>query len=163
MNFSGLPRMLGALLVLCVLGLSVPAEAEAEVSRSLGQTIYVPAYSHIYYGIKESRELFLTVTLSIRNTDPMHPLILRSVQYYNTQGAKLREYVTSPVKIPPLGTAEYIIKQFDKEGGSGANFLLQWDSTASVTDPIVEAIMVGSDSQGVSFLTRGQVIEERTN
>lgn len=160
MNFSGLPRMLGALLMLCVIGLSVPVRAE--VSRSLGQTVYVPAYSHIYYGIKESRELFLTVTLSIRNTDPRHPLILRSVQYFNTQGAKLREYVNSPVMIPPMGTAEYIIKQFDKEGGSGANFLLRWDSTTSVTDPITEAIMIGSDSQGVSFLTRGQVIEERT-
>jgi hypothetical protein len=160
MNFFGISRITSTILVLFVLGLAAPASAE--VSRSLGQTIYVPAYSHIYYGIKESRELFLTVTLSIRNTDPRHPLILRSVQYFNTQGAKLREYVEAPVKIPPLGTAEYIIKQFDKEGGSGANFLLRWDSTASVTDPIAEAIMVGSDSQGVSFLTRGQVIEERT-
>ena len=136
--------------------------AAAEVHRSRGQVVYVPAYSHIYHGIKENLPFYLTVTLSIRNTDPKNALVLKSVQYYDTEGKMLREYVPTQVPVGPLATKEFIIKQFDKEGGSGANFLLTWESGAPVTDPIVEAVMIGTSSnQGISFLTSGQVIEEK--
>ena len=42
---------------------------------SVGQTIYVPAYSHIYSGNRE-RPFLLTVTLSIRNIDPTHKITI---------------------------------------------------------------------------------------
>jgi len=138
------------------------APAAAEVHRSKGQTVYVPAYSHIYHGVKQPTPFYLTVTLSIRNTDPRNSLVLKSVRYYDTDGKMLREYVSQPVLVAPLGTKEFVIMQFDKEGGSGANFLLDWESASPVTDPIVEAVMIGTSSnQGISFLTDGQVIEEK--
>jgi len=151
-----------SLLPALLLALLLPAApAAADVHRSKGQTVYVPAYSHIYHGIKKPTPFYLTVTLSIRNTDPRNPLVLKSVRYYDTEGKMLREYTPTPVLVPPLGTKEFIIMQFDKEGGSGANFLLDWKSTAPVTNPIVEAVMIGTSSnQGISFLTDGQVIEE---
>ncbi|MCP4148740.1 MAG: DUF3124 domain-containing protein [bacterium] len=43
-----------------------------------GQTIYVPAYSHIYSGSAE-RPFLLTVIISIRNTDPKHRIELTVV------------------------------------------------------------------------------------
>ena len=42
---------------------------------SVGQTIYFPAYSHIYSGNRE-RPFLLTVTLSIRNIDPTHKITI---------------------------------------------------------------------------------------
>lgn len=151
-----------ALSLALALAILAAGPAAADVNRSLGQVVYVPAYSHIYHGIKKPTPFYLAVTLSIRNTDPRNSLVLKSVRYYDTDGAMLREYVTAPVKVGPLATKEFIIMQFDKEGGSGANFLLTWESDTPVTDPIVEAVMIGTSSnQGISFLTDGQVIEER--
>ncbi|MBU2627056.1 MAG: DUF3124 domain-containing protein, partial [Proteobacteria bacterium] len=45
------------------------SHADEKKELSYGQTIYVPAYSHIYIGDRE-RPFLLTVTLSIRNIDP---------------------------------------------------------------------------------------------
>ena len=149
------------LLTLALLAL-LAGPAAADMHRSRGQVIYVPAYSHIYHGIKKPTPFYLAVTLSIRNTDPKHELLLTSVQYYDTDGKMLREFVPSPVTVGPMATKEFIIMQFDKEGGSGANFLLTWEAGTLVTDPIAEAVMIGTSSnQGISFLTDGQVIEEK--
>lgn len=156
--------MRNALKLLLALALlaALAAPAAADIHRSRGQVIYVPAYSHIYHGIKQPTPFYLAVTLSIRNTDPKHSLVLTSVQYYDTDGKMLRELVPSPLTVGPMATKEFIIMQFDKEGGSGANFLLAWEAGAPVTDPIAEAVMIGTSSnQGISFLTDGQVVEEK--
>ena len=44
-----------------------------EAVHTVGQKIYVPAYSHIYYQ-NQKRRYPLAVTLSIRNTDEQHTL-----------------------------------------------------------------------------------------
>ncbi len=67
--------------------------AQENIELSKGQTIYVPAYSHIYTGNKESPSL-LAVTLSIRNTDPSHLIKVLSVDYYETQGTLLKKYIS---------------------------------------------------------------------
>jgi hypothetical protein len=59
--------------------------ASENVGLSDGQTIYVPAYSHIYSGNKET-PFSLTVTLSIRNIDRHHNIKIVLVDYYETQG-----------------------------------------------------------------------------
>ena len=50
-----------------------PSYAGENSGLSDGQSIYVPAYSHIYSGNKE-RPFLLTVTLSIRNVNPKHSI-----------------------------------------------------------------------------------------
>ncbi len=46
---------------------------------AMGQTIYVPVYSHIYHNNRQ--EIFnLAATLSIRNTDLEQPIIITSVR-----------------------------------------------------------------------------------
>lgn len=125
---------------------------------SKGQLIYVPAYSHIYSGDRE-RPFLLTVTLSIRNIDPDHQIKITLVDYYETQGKLLKKYIDKPTTLGPLESLRYVIPEKDKSGGSGANFIVKWQSDIFVNPPIVETIMIGAQNQqGVSFTSRGQEI-----
>lgn len=127
-----------------------------------GQTIYVPAYSHIYYQDRE-RVINLTITLSIRNTDPRHAIRIDSVQYYDANGQLLRNEVAAPLLLAPLATLEFVVEEEDTSGGSGASFLVQWRSDVQPTAPVVEAVMISAAStQGISFVSVGRVIEELT-
>jgi hypothetical protein len=135
--------------------------AEEVSGLSAGQSIYVPAYSHIYTGNRE-QPFLLTVTLSIRNIDPEHPIKIIAADYFETQGTLLKKFIDTPVTLKPLGSLRYIIPQKDKSGGSGANFIVRWESGQSgqsVNPPIAESIMIGTQSQqGISFTSRGRVI-----
>ncbi len=144
-------------LTICLL---VPLHLYAEGKKGLsnGQKIYAPAYSHIYIGNKE-RPFLLTVTLSIRNTDPKNPIKIFVIDYYQSQGKLLVKYLNDPVILNPLGSLRYIIPERDKAGGSGANFIVEWKSERYVNPPIIETIMIGTKGQqGISFTSRGQVI-----
>ncbi len=134
------------------------AYADEAMILSKGQTIYVPAYSHIYSGDRE-RPFLLTVTVSIRNIDPKQPIKITTVDYYETQGNLLKKLMETPVTLKPLESIRYVIPEKDKAGGSGANFIVEWKSDKLVNPPIVESIMIGTQSQqGVSFTSRGQAI-----
>ncbi len=127
--------------------------------HSQGQTIYVPAYSHIYFGNRE-RPLLLSVTLSIRNIDPQHKMTVTAVEYYKTEGAFVRHFLEQPVEVPPLGSIRYVVNENDNTGGSGANFIVKWQAEKKINPPIAETVMIGTQSQlGISFSSRGEVIE----
>ncbi len=122
------------------------------------QTVYIPAYSHIYHGNKET-PLLLSVTLSIRNVDPNHSLTISAVNYHETQGALVKEYLQEPLVLGPFGSERFVVPQKDTTGGSGANFIVQWHSEKPINPPIVESVMIGTQSQlGISFTSRGQAI-----
>ena len=112
--------------------------------QSLGQLLYLPIYSHIWHGEADSKgqpmKTLVSISVSIRNTDPAKPIRISSAQYYDTDGRTLREYVTSPRTIGPMGTYEIFVPRSDDTGGSGANFLISWKSDAPVSPPIVEGI-----------------------
>jgi len=136
----------------------LPVNADEKIGLSDGQTIYVPVYSHIYSGNKE-KPFLLTVTLSIRNIDPKHQIKITIVDYFETQGKRLKKHLDKPVILNPLESLRYIIPERDKSGGSGANFIVEWESDKFVNPPIVESIMIGTQrQQGVSFTSRGRVI-----
>jgi len=136
-----------------------PASARADdIGLSNGQTVYVPIYSHIYSGVK-GRPFDLAATLSIRNTDPKYPISLVSVDFYDTAGKLIKQYVNAPVILEVLASTRYIITEGEKAGGSGANFLVVWKSDKAVNPPVIEGVMIGTHSgQGISFVSRGQVI-----
>jgi hypothetical protein len=132
------------------------SEKKSELSE--GQYIYVPAYSHIYSGDKE-RPFLLTVTLSIRNINPKHQIKIILVDYYETQGKLLKKYIDKPITLKPLESLRYIIPEKNKSGGSGANFIVEWQSDKFVNPPIIESIMIGTQTQqGISFTSRGREI-----
>jgi hypothetical protein len=156
-------RRILALLVnlgLFVLTLTFPSPAVSQVKLLKGQTIYAPAYSHIYHGDRE-QPFYLTVTLSIRNTDPDRPITIVSLEYYDTDGKLIKRYLKNEVKLGAMASTRYVVKESDRAGGSGANFIVRWKSDEKVTEPIVESIMISTQTQqGVSFTSRGQAIEE---
>jgi hypothetical protein len=131
-----------------------------EISHWTSQTIYVPVYSHIYADERYKDKPFnLTATLSIRNTDTEHELTLKRVDYLDSQGKLLKNYLNKPVTIAPLASTRYIVQESESKGGSGAKFIVGWSSGHSVLAPIVESIMIGTKlQQGISFLSRGKVI-----
>ncbi len=155
------PYLFYFVLALIVTGVIASAgQAAGDIQLSMGQSVYVSIYSHIYSGLK-ARPFDLAAILSIRNTDINQPVTLVSVKYYDTEGKLLKEYLDGPLQLKALASTRYIIKEGDKAGGSGANFIVKWKSDKKVTPPIIEAVMIGTHSgQGISFVSRGQVIEE---
>ena len=147
------------LILLCIFCSPLSLYAtEKNIELSKGQVLYVPAYSHIYSGNRE-RPFLLTVTLSIRNIDQKNQIKITLVNYYETQGKLLKKYIDKPLLLNPLESLRYVIPEKDKSGGSGANFIVEWQSNKFVNPPIVESIMIGTQSQqGISFTSRGKEI-----
>ena len=123
-----------------------------------GQVVYVPAYSHVYHGDGDPH--FLTITLSIRNTNLDKEIVVKSIRYFDTKGKLVKSHLEKPVRLPALATTEVVVKRDERLGGSGANFLVEWYATQPVTEPIIEAVMIDIEKQqGVSFVRRGSVIK----
>jgi hypothetical protein len=60
-----------------------------------------------------------------------------------------------------MASTRYILPEADTGAGSGANFLVKWQSAAKVNPPLIEGVMIGTRSgQGISFVSRGQVIKD---
>jgi len=149
--------ILGCIVSLAAVSVA-PVQACDPPGLSTGQTIYVPAYSHIY-SANDERPFLVTVTLSIRNTDLENPIKITRADYYETQGRLLVSHIDSAVVLGPLESLRYVVPEKDKSGGSGANFIVEWEADECTNPPVVETIMIGTQfQQGVSFTSRGQVI-----
>ncbi len=121
------------------------------------KTVYVPVYSHVYFD--GGRPHLLEATLSIRNTDPTHPVYVRSVKYYNTNGEMVRAHVDRTIQLGPLVTVEFLVERQETEGGSGANFVVEWMATEPASEPMIEAVMVGMfGARAFSFAREGRVV-----
>ena len=154
-------RLFSLVLALLLLAGPVrPAAAEA-LGRWLGQTVYVPVYSHIFADDRyRDRPFLLTATLSVRNTDPERPFTLQRVDYYDSEGALLQRYLEAPVTLAPLASTHYIVPESEVKGGAGAKFLIEWQAPAAVNEPIIEAVMIGTKlQQGISFISTGRAIK----
>ena len=150
------------LLILLLLLASPAQPAGAEMpGKWLGQTVYIPVYSHIYAEDRyKDRPFLLTATLSVRNTDPSRPITLKSVNYYDSEGALLQRYVDKPVNLVPLGSMHYIVPESESKGGVGAKFLVEWEANQAVVEPVLESVMIGTKlQQGISFVSIGRVIK----
>ena len=135
-------------------------QAQDARSPSLGQTLYLPVYSSMLFGnlsrAGTPSRVLLSAMISIRNTDPSRAVRLKSVQYYDSTGKLLREYLQEPATIEPLSTREYFVELHDDSGGAGANFLIRWESDTPTSPPLLEAIHANLDSaRGVVFITQG--------
>lgn len=133
-------RTITALLLSSVCALTF---AQGPLARSLGQQLYLPIYSHVWHGDvdKQGRptKTLVSVSVSIRNTDPVRPIRVTSAQYYDTNGARLKDYVPQPQTIAPMGTLEIFVPRSDDSGGSGANFVIKWKAEQPTSEPVVEA------------------------
>lgn len=149
--------------LLLVLGLLICplANAHEVIAKSKGQAIYLPIYSHMYYGNKLKAgghpRILLSALVSIRNTDSKRPVRILSARYFDTRGQFLRDYLNGPVSLAPFATTELFVDLHDESGGSGANFLIQWDASEAVSTPLVQAIHANMDSgKAVIFTSQGE-------
>jgi hypothetical protein len=126
-------------------------------SMTVSETVYVPVYSHIYYD--HGRPYPLETTLSIRNTDLKDPIFIRSVEYFDTQGKRVKKNVDRLIRLGPLGTLEFLVETRDSSGGSGANFIVEWSSQIQTERPIIETVMVGTvGASGICFSRSGRAL-----
>ena len=133
---------------------------QQDIVTARGQKIYIPAYSNIQ-GAEEDSSILLSINLSVRNTDPSKAINLSYVDFYNTGGSLSKRFLSSPLIIEPMATKHFYIAQSDTIGGIGANFYLEWVADTIVNEPIVEAIMLGSNgSQGFSWSSKGLVVRQ---
>jgi hypothetical protein len=133
------------------------AEAEA-MTTAVARKIYVPAYSH-YLSSEDAHPYRLSVTLSVRNTDDARPIVVRQVHYHDQDGKLIHEYLKKPLKIAPLAAVDFFVTESDTSGGTSASLLVEWSAEERVSEPVVEAVMIGTaGTQGISFLSPGRVL-----
>jgi hypothetical protein len=174
MRIERMPRQSIAILMLLLLSActmtqetpssSTTSNLQTVADRNLhivtGQTIYVPAYSEIFFG-SSNQTMELTVTLAIHNTDLDMPIIIQSVRYFDTDGALVQDYVAEAVELAPLATIGFVIPDSDTKGGWGANFIVEWGAEQAVYEPIIEALMVSSQgTHGISMISEGRILSE---
>ncbi|HEX5337212.1 MAG TPA: DUF3124 domain-containing protein [Gallionella sp.] len=159
-------KRLLALLMLAVGGISgVQAADDFAGGLSSGQTLYLPVYSHIWHGDrvvdnKYPLKHLVSALISIRNTSLKTPIRVVSARYYSTDGKLLKEYLPKPAAVGAMGTLELFVEREESEGGSGANFVIQWDAAAATNPPVVEAVHANiKGPQSLAFVTTARVIQ----
>ena len=148
-NFTNSVYTILFLLIFCSLTVSSPAQKKTESSK----LIYVPVYSSIYHG-NQDRVINLAVTLSIRNVDSSS-VTVQSIDYYNNSGNLIRNYLNTPKVLKQFETMNIVIKESDTQGGNTAGFVIKWNAEKTANDLFIEAVMIGTYPQGISFTSRG--------
>ncbi|KAF0202094.1 MAG: hypothetical protein FD173_2032 [Gallionellaceae bacterium] len=154
------------LLIFFILAFSGTSWTMAAEELSAGQALYLPIYSKIWHGDRVVNgqhpiDSLVSALVSIRNTSLKTPIRVVSARYYSTEGKLLKEYLTKPALINAMGTLELFVERKEAEGGSGANFVIQWDSAAPTNPPIIEAIHadIRSGQQALIFTTTARPIQ----
>jgi hypothetical protein len=121
-------------------------------------SVYVAAYSTVRLASGKAR-VNLATTLIIHNTSEKVPLILLRADYFDTAGNLLEGYLPSPIAIRPLGSVETFVSADDTRGGTGANFVVEWGADGQITEPLIEAVMIGQiGTSGFSITSRGKTM-----
>jgi len=103
----------------------------------------------------------LATTLSIRNTSPSDTITLSKIDYYDSTGLKVRSYLDEARHLGPLSSTHVVVEVDDLHGGVGANFIVQWQAPHPVSTPVVETVMITTQStQGISFRSTARVLSE---
>jgi len=117
---------------------------------------YLSVYSQIYTQT-EHKQLDLTATVSLRNTSLSDTIYISKAAYFNTSGTAIRTYIDGTIFLLPMETVEIVIDEIDQLGGTGANFLFDWQTKPGTSEPLFECVMISTASQyGLSFSTSGK-------
>jgi hypothetical protein len=159
-------------MLLCPLASAQPAHAQTKVNieqnfadslqalpkeeLAVSGGFYVPAYSSVAMSQGKLRVDF-SVTLSVHNASETQPLVVRRIAYFDTAGKQVESYLKAPVALKPLATISIFIPTDDVRGGTGANFMVDWAATGEISEPVVEALMVGGVANAhYAFISQGR-------
>jgi hypothetical protein len=150
-----------AMIVYSVASNGTPAaNAEGASDSQHGELVYVPIYSSVFYE-NGKQTLELAATLSIHNVNPDREITITRADYYNTDGRLIKRYADKPLVLGALQTTNVVIDMANKSGGTGANFLVEWQAKEDVASPLIEAVMVNATSNlGIAFTTIGKVVRK---
>lgn len=126
-------------------------------SFSTVEQYYVPVYSSIY-GATGRHEYYLTATLSIRNIGYTDSLYISKIYYYDSNGNLLKKYLDSTALLKPMASMEVVIPTNEKEGGAGANFVVECLGNNILNEPLIQTVMTTSDLR-VGFSTNAVKIK----
>ncbi|PLW98721.1 MAG: hypothetical protein C0591_03885 [Marinilabiliales bacterium] len=131
-------------------------EKSAIPELEINESVYVPAYSDLYYE-SQQKKTFFTVILSLRNISFTDTLYFTNIDYYNSHGKLLRKYIDQVLVLRPMESMEYIVEEAEKEGGTGANFVVGYSAKANLKNhPFIESIMMGNlDNYRFAFTSPG--------
>ena len=153
------------LALLLILSGLLPGTAAAQRTLSNGQHLYLPIYAFIQYGDLNNsgaaKQLPVSSLVSIHNTDLDRPIRLIAARYYATDGKFLRNFVATPRVLKPMETVEFLVERRDVVGGSGANFVIQWEAAAPVSPPLVQALHVEVQTNRAVVFTTDAVLIPR--
>jgi hypothetical protein len=156
-------KMLKYFLFLIIISLNIflPYQLSA-VELTTGSAIYVPIYRSFYQIYGSTRDAYsLTSTVCLHNTDPKQAIKVLSIDYYNSSGKLVKNFIDEPTMIKPWNSKEITIQPSTEPDDFGANLIIRWKSDQPANSPVVEVLMTGQVlNRGVSFTTRGVEIKE---
>ena len=134
-------------------------ELPPKTTLSKRGTIYVPAYSSIFVDSRAGR-VSLATTLTIHNTSAKLPLVIERIDYFDSAGNAVKQFLDSPIALRPYATVAILVTKEIGNGGMGANFNVIWAASAAVPVPAVEAIMMGRlGTNSYSIVSPGRSID----
>jgi hypothetical protein len=120
--------------------------------------VYVPVFMFIQ-GADDARPVNLAITLYIRNTDPSAPLFINSVRLNDSSGRQIRQDVEAPLRVAPLASAVFFIRESDTTGGASPAYLVEWSGEKPINEPVIEAVMAGTAmNQGIALISPGRTL-----
>ncbi len=134
--------------------LSIPDQGGKKVR---GQVLYMPVYSNIPTA---KNEYDISAFLAVHNTDFKYPIRIRKIDFFDTDGKIVRNFITAERQLDPVATKIFTIPKED-QSGTGANFLVEWVADQPVNEPLIESIMTDlSGTKGMAFISSGKIIRE---
>lgn len=120
---------------------------------------FLSIYSQIFLRTDQD-EADLTATVSLHNPNVNDTIFIKKAVYYNTHGTAIRTYFQKTIFVRPMETVQIVIDGIDNEGGTGANFIFDWNIKPQSREPIFEAVMISTyGQQGISFVTEGKRVK----
>lgn len=135
--------------------LEIDHELSVEELR-YNEVFYVPIYSDIYVD-NNNPTCLLSATLSIRNVSATDTLFINKIEYFDTDGRSVRNYISKAIALPSMASVNYVVERDDNSGGSGANFIVEVSASKNIPSPRIQAVMIGDYSnKGFSFVVDGE-------
>jgi hypothetical protein len=59
-----------------------------------------------------------------------------------------------------MASIDFVVNLSDMRGGSGANFIIKWAASETLSRPVIQAVMVNNTgNRAFSFITDGYIVK----